>query len=182
MKTTSPKPRASTDHDVELPTRRGKTGTPGVEPATGEVSGQKKKEYKQPFRINVVGVWHSLAVLLVCSMGHEGGTFALSSPHSLDNEINDPYITMEEYVRCETEKALRNGQMYNWETAKYGKINYIRDINYLRFFETKFPPIVYDDALSSQHVDEVNWENETSLSEYDDGKYNAISKRKSLKK
>ncbi|GJV48619.1 hypothetical protein Tco_1438831 [Tanacetum coccineum] len=72
--------------------------------------------------------------------------------------------------------------MYNWETAKYGKINYIGDINYLRFFETKFPAIVYDDALSSQHVDEVNWKNETSLSEYDDGKYNAISERKAIKK
>ncbi|GKD34792.1 ty3-gypsy retrotransposon protein, partial [Tanacetum coccineum] len=57
--------------------------------------------------------------------------------------------------------------VYNWETAKYGKINYIGDINYLRFFEIKFPAIVYDDALSSQHVDEVNWKNETSLSEYD---------------
>nr|GEX74342.1 hypothetical protein [Tanacetum cinerariifolium] len=48
-------------------------------------------------------------------------------------------------------------------------------IKYITKFETKFPAIVYDDALSSQHVDEVNWKNETSLSEYDDGKYNAIS-------
>ncbi|GKB66114.1 hypothetical protein Tco_0927526 [Tanacetum coccineum] len=84
-------------------------------------------------------------------------------------------MTMEEYIQYETEKALRNNQVYNWETAKYGKINYFRDIDYLGFFETKFPAIVYDDALSSQHVDEVNWKNETSLSEYDDGKYNAIS-------
>ncbi|GJX17439.1 hypothetical protein Tco_0218271 [Tanacetum coccineum] len=88
--------------------------------------------------------------------------------------MDNPNITMEEYVRYETEKALRNGQMYNWETTKYGKINYIGDINYPRFFETKFPAIIYDDALSSQHVDEVNWKNKTSLSEYDDGKYNAI--------
>ncbi|GJW65162.1 hypothetical protein Tco_0117046, partial [Tanacetum coccineum] len=77
----------------------------------------------------------------------------------------------------------------------YGKISYcldIGDINYLRFFETKFPAIVYDDALrldfsseptlSSQHVDEVNWKNKTSLSKYDDEKYNVISKRKALKK
>ncbi|GJT13178.1 hypothetical protein Tco_0860220 [Tanacetum coccineum] len=72
--------------------------------------------------------------------------------------------------------------MYNWETAKYGNINYIGDINYLRYFERKFLAIVYDDALSSQHVDEVNWKNETSLSEYDDGKYNTISESKALKK
>ncbi|GJS52980.1 hypothetical protein Tco_0626342 [Tanacetum coccineum] len=89
--------------------------------------------------------------------------------------MDDPDIIMEEYVQYETEKALRNGQMYNGETAKYGKINYIGDINYLRFFETKFPAIVYDDALSSQHVDDDNWKNETSLSKYDYGKYNAIS-------
>ncbi|GJZ02636.1 hypothetical protein Tco_0520597, partial [Tanacetum coccineum] len=40
----------------------------------------------------------------------------------------------------------------------------------------------YDDALSSQHVDEVEWKIESSLSEYDDGKYNVISERKALKK
>ncbi|GJT43359.1 hypothetical protein Tco_0952074 [Tanacetum coccineum] len=101
--------------------------------------------------------------------------------------MDNPYITMKEYVQYEIEKALRNNQVFNWETAKYGKISWcldIGDINYLRFFETKFPAIVYDDALkleldfsseptlSSQHVDEVNWKNKTSLSEYDDENYN----------
>ncbi|GKC06826.1 hypothetical protein Tco_0998436, partial [Tanacetum coccineum] len=96
-------------------------------------------------------------------------------------------IIMEEYVQYETKRALRNGKVYNSETATYGKIRYVEDINYLRFFETKFPAIVYDDALtfesdfsseptvSSQHVDNVNLKNETSLSEFDDGKYNVIS-------
>nr|GFA60075.1 hypothetical protein [Tanacetum cinerariifolium] len=111
-------------------------------------------------------------------------------------EINNPYITMEEYIQYETDKALRNGQVYNWETAKYGMISWcldIRDIICLRFFETKFPAIVYDNAkselkflseptLSSQHVDEVDWKNKTSLSEHDDEKYNVISKRKAFKK
>ncbi|GJS74673.1 hypothetical protein Tco_0707514 [Tanacetum coccineum] len=41
--------------------------------------------------------------------------------------------------------------------------------------EAPICPIVYDDALSSHHADEVNWKNETSLSQHDDGKYNAIS-------
>ncbi|GJX30102.1 hypothetical protein Tco_0238181 [Tanacetum coccineum] len=70
----------------------------------------------------------------------------------------------------------------------------IGDINYLRFFETKFLAIVYDDALksdlefsskptlSSQHVDEIDWKNKTSLSEYDNEEYNVISKRKAKKK
>ncbi|GKA71592.1 hypothetical protein Tco_0777731 [Tanacetum coccineum] len=101
--------------------------------------------------------------------------------------MDNPDITIEEYVQYETKKALRNGQVYNWETATYGKIRYFDDINYLRFFETKFPAIVYEDALTSelefsseptvspQHVDEVNWKSETSFSEYDDEKYNVIS-------
>ncbi|GJT26155.1 retrovirus-related pol polyprotein from transposon TNT 1-94 [Tanacetum coccineum] len=94
--------------------------------------------------------------------------------------MEDPDITMEEYVQYETEKSLRIGKVYNWETAKYDKIDYLGDIDYLRFFETKFPAIIYDDALSSQHVDEVNWNNETSLSKYCDE--NVISKRKALNK
>ncbi|GJZ89890.1 hypothetical protein Tco_0661817, partial [Tanacetum coccineum] len=90
-------------------------------------------------------------------------------------------------VQYETEKALRNNQVYNWKTAKYGKISWrldIKDINCLRFFETKFSAIVYDDALKleldfssdptlcSQHVNKVNWKNKTSLAEYDGEKYN----------
>nr|GEY26759.1 zinc finger, CCHC-type [Tanacetum cinerariifolium] len=38
---------------------------------------------------------------------------------AIKREMDDPDITMEEYVRFEIEKALRNGQMYNWETVKY---------------------------------------------------------------
>ncbi|GJR89459.1 hypothetical protein Tco_0213470 [Tanacetum coccineum] len=101
--------------------------------------------------------------------------------------MEDSNMTIKEYVQYETDKALRNGKVYNWDNATYGKINYIGDINYLRFFETKFPYIVYKDALTSvldfsseptvspQHVNVVNWKNETSLSEYDDKKYDFIS-------
>nr|GFC00756.1 hypothetical protein [Tanacetum cinerariifolium] len=64
--------------------------------------------------------------------------------------MDNPNITMEEYVHYETEKALRNGKVYNWETAMYGQIMYVEGVNYLRFFESKFPAIVYDDALTSE--------------------------------
>nr|GEV27265.1 hypothetical protein [Tanacetum cinerariifolium] len=37
-------------------------------------------------------------------------------------EMNDPDITMKEYIRLETEKVLKKGKVYNWETATYGKI------------------------------------------------------------
>nr|GEV59269.1 hypothetical protein [Tanacetum cinerariifolium] len=33
--------------------------------------------------------------------------------------MDDPNITIEEYIRLEEEKAHRNGKVYNWETATY---------------------------------------------------------------
>ncbi|GJV26273.1 hypothetical protein Tco_1378968 [Tanacetum coccineum] len=64
--------------------------------------------------------------------------------------MDDHDITMEEYVQLETERALRNSNVYNWETATYGKIWYDEDVHYLRLFETKFPTIVYNDAMASK--------------------------------
>ncbi|GJR92750.1 hypothetical protein Tco_0264924 [Tanacetum coccineum] len=64
--------------------------------------------------------------------------------------MNDPDITMEEYIQLEAEKACRRGQEFNWETATYGKIWYDEDVHYLRLFETEFPAIVYNDALASK--------------------------------
>nr|GFA27753.1 hypothetical protein [Tanacetum cinerariifolium] len=101
--------------------------------------------------------------------------------------MDDLDITMEEYVRIETERALRNGKVYNYETAIYGKIWYEEDVHYLRAFGTEFRAIVYNDALASksdfsseptvspQHLDKISLKNETSLSEYDGEKYNVIS-------
>ncbi|GKG47313.1 hypothetical protein Tco_0504510, partial [Tanacetum coccineum] len=36
--------------------------------------------------------------------------------------MDDPNITMEEYIGLEEEKARKRGKVFNWETAKYGKI------------------------------------------------------------
>ncbi|GJZ48877.1 hypothetical protein Tco_0603067 [Tanacetum coccineum] len=36
--------------------------------------------------------------------------------------MDDPNIIMEEYIRLEEEKARKHGKVFNWETAKYGKI------------------------------------------------------------
>nr|GEU77210.1 hypothetical protein [Tanacetum cinerariifolium] len=57
---------------------------------------------------------------------------------------------MEEYIRLEEEKARRHGKVYNWETATYGKIWYDEDVHDLRSVETKFPAIVFDNALTSK--------------------------------
>ncbi|GKG26226.1 hypothetical protein Tco_0399372, partial [Tanacetum coccineum] len=65
-------------------------------------------------------------------------------------EIDDPGITIEEYIWLEIEKALRKGKVYIWETATYCKNRYDEDVHFLRFIETKFPAIVYNDALTSE--------------------------------
>ncbi|GKB95550.1 hypothetical protein Tco_0981687 [Tanacetum coccineum] len=65
--------------------------------------------------------------------------------------MEDPDITMEEYIQLEAEKAHRRGQTFNWETATYGKVRYFEDIDYFKDFETEFPAIVYKDALTSKH-------------------------------
>ncbi|GJZ87557.1 hypothetical protein Tco_0659167 [Tanacetum coccineum] len=64
--------------------------------------------------------------------------------------MDSPNITMEEYIRLEEEKAHRHGKVYNWETAKYGKIWYDKDVHDLRSIETEFPAIVFNDELSSE--------------------------------
>ncbi|GJV39871.1 hypothetical protein Tco_1418311 [Tanacetum coccineum] len=55
--------------------------------------------------------------------------------------MDNPNITMEEYIRLEEEKARRCGKVYNWETAKYDKIWYDEDVHDLRSIEIEFPVI-----------------------------------------
>ncbi|GJU94034.1 hypothetical protein Tco_1318790 [Tanacetum coccineum] len=62
----------------------------------------------------------------------------------------DPNITMEEYIRLEEEKAQKRGKVFNWKTAKYGKIWNGEDIYDLRSVETEFPAIAFNDELSSK--------------------------------
>ncbi|GJS34874.1 hypothetical protein Tco_0533256 [Tanacetum coccineum] len=60
--------------------------------------------------------------------------------------MDDPNITMEEYISLEEEKARKRGKVFNWETAKYGKIWYDEDIHDLRSVETEFPAIAFNDG------------------------------------
>ncbi|GJY18042.1 hypothetical protein Tco_0389533 [Tanacetum coccineum] len=64
--------------------------------------------------------------------------------------MDDPNITMEEYIRLEEEKARRHGKVYNWETATYGKIWDNEDVHDLGSVETEFPAIVFNDTLTSE--------------------------------
>ncbi|GJV39062.1 hypothetical protein Tco_1417502 [Tanacetum coccineum] len=63
--------------------------------------------------------------------------------------MDDPNITMEEYIRLEEEKAQKHRKVFNWETAKYGKIWYDEDIHDLESVESEFPAIAFNDRVSS---------------------------------
>ncbi|GJZ48082.1 hypothetical protein Tco_0601914 [Tanacetum coccineum] len=64
--------------------------------------------------------------------------------------MDDPNITMEEYIRLEEEKAQRHGRTFNWQTATYGKMEYCKDEDdSFTNFETEYSAIVFDDTLTS---------------------------------
>ncbi|GKC60383.1 hypothetical protein Tco_1087981 [Tanacetum coccineum] len=64
--------------------------------------------------------------------------------------MDDPNITMEEYIRLEEEKAQKRRKVFNWETAKYGKIWFDEDIHDLRSVETEFLTIAFNNEVSSE--------------------------------
>ncbi|GJR84531.1 reverse transcriptase domain-containing protein [Tanacetum coccineum] len=55
-------------------------------------------------------------------------------------------------IRLEEEKAQKHGKVFNWETAKYGRIWYDEDVHDLRFVETEFPAIIFNDNLTSNET------------------------------
>nr|GEW94233.1 hypothetical protein [Tanacetum cinerariifolium] len=64
--------------------------------------------------------------------------------------MENPDITMEEYIQLEAKKAHRRGQEFNWKTATYDNVMYFVDIDYFKDFETDFLATVYKDALKSE--------------------------------
>ncbi|GKE22191.1 hypothetical protein Tco_1433703 [Tanacetum coccineum] len=118
--------------------------------------------------------------------------------------MDDPNITMEEYIRLEEEKAQNHGKVFNWETAKYETLSYEPTVSSLNDeidfrisfddsddedytdFENEFPAIVYNEALTSkldflteptvspQHIDEFNLKDETSLFKCDKEEQNVL--------
>nr|GEY17362.1 hypothetical protein [Tanacetum cinerariifolium] len=62
--------------------------------------------------------------------------------------MDDPNITIEEYIRLEEEKARRRGKVYNWETVTYGNIWDNEDVHDLRSIDTEFLAIVFNDTLT----------------------------------
>ncbi|GKE74726.1 hypothetical protein Tco_1536767 [Tanacetum coccineum] len=64
--------------------------------------------------------------------------------------MDNPSITMKEYIRLQEEKALSQGETFNWQTATYGKMEYCEDEDdCFTNFKIKFPAIVLDNTLTS---------------------------------
>ncbi|GKB01334.1 hypothetical protein Tco_0829378 [Tanacetum coccineum] len=108
--------------------------------------------------------------------------------------MDNPDITMEEYIELEAEKARRHCQEFNREIATYGKVRYFKDIDYFKDFENEFPAIfpaiVYNDALATDHkisseppvspLDNNDIDFRISLDESDDEDYICIFDKSSF--
>nr|GEV76692.1 hypothetical protein [Tanacetum cinerariifolium] len=64
--------------------------------------------------------------------------------------MDDPNVTMEEYIRLEEEKDHRRDKVYNLKTAKYGKIWDNEDVHDLESIGTEFLAIVFNYTLTSE--------------------------------
>ncbi|GKD87313.1 hypothetical protein Tco_1358467, partial [Tanacetum coccineum] len=64
--------------------------------------------------------------------------------------MEDPNMTMEEYIKFEEEKARRRGRVFNWKTVTYGKIKVDYDLYDLRSMEAEFQAIVINDVVAPQ--------------------------------
>ncbi|GKF43500.1 hypothetical protein Tco_0130052, partial [Tanacetum coccineum] len=74
--------------------------------------------------------------------------------------MDDPNITMEEYIRFEEEKSRRRGKVFNWKTAKYGKICSLNDeIDFKISFDDSDDEdytVIYDKNSFSYKIISVN--------------------------
>ncbi|GJW95239.1 hypothetical protein Tco_0174911 [Tanacetum coccineum] len=64
--------------------------------------------------------------------------------------MDNPNLTMEEYIRLEEEKARKRGKVFNGKTATYGKIKIDDDLYDLSSMEAEFPAIVINDDFAPQ--------------------------------
>ncbi|GJT76303.1 hypothetical protein Tco_1043028 [Tanacetum coccineum] len=77
--------------------------------------------------------------------------------NTLRLKIDNPNITMEEYIRLQEEKALSQGETFNWQTATYGKMEYCEDEDdCFTNFESAFPAIVLDNTITAREA--LSWE------------------------
>ncbi|GJZ35543.1 hypothetical protein Tco_0581360, partial [Tanacetum coccineum] len=71
--------------------------------------------------------------------------------------MDDPNITMKEYIRLKEEKARKPGKVFNWETDKYGKIWYDEEEQNILYFNDLFPfNIIHPDDLNLEKDNDDN--------------------------
>ncbi|GJZ65723.1 hypothetical protein Tco_0622419 [Tanacetum coccineum] len=104
--------------------------------------------------------------------------------------MDDPNMTMEEYIKLEEEKARRHGRVFNWQIATYGKIRVDDDLHKLSYVEAEFPAIIINDAFAPQDAlqcksqvstpvsDEIDFR--ISFDESDDEDYTKICDKNSF--
>nr|GEV24470.1 hypothetical protein [Tanacetum cinerariifolium] len=105
--------------------------------------------------------------------------------------MDDPNITIDEYIKLQAEKAQRRRQTFNWETATYGK-SYCEDLDFFIDFKADYPAIVYNDALTSNvnvpskqpvsiyNAIKADIDFSISFSDSDNEEYNSICDKKSF--
>ncbi|GJU11139.1 hypothetical protein Tco_1133535 [Tanacetum coccineum] len=95
--------------------------------------------------------------------------------------MDNPDITMEEYIRLEEEKAHRHGKVYNWETAKYDETSlseYDEVEQNVLYLNDLFPfNIIYPDNLKS---DKDNDDNEIDIIQFSGDNVNTQGSKKFL--
>ncbi|GJS34628.1 hypothetical protein Tco_0533010 [Tanacetum coccineum] len=78
----------------------------------------------------VLKIWNQYNIL----ENIKGGPYFKKSPirriQLLDTPMDNPNLTMEEYMRLEEEKARKRGKVFNWKTATYGKNQWDDEVYY----------------------------------------------------
>nr|GEW34675.1 hypothetical protein [Tanacetum cinerariifolium] len=78
--------------------------------------------------------------------------------------MDDPNITMKEYIRLEEEKTRRQGRTLDWQTARYVKTEYYENDNdSFTNLETEYPAIVFDDIAFSREPTRTGAEKVTGV-------------------
>ncbi|GJY76778.1 ribonuclease H-like domain-containing protein [Tanacetum coccineum] len=85
--------------------------------------------------------------------------------------MNDPNVTMEEYIIIEEEKAQSHGLTFNWQTVTFGRMEHYEEECFTNFKE-EFPAIVFE----RMNGDSFDTEQEGMMKEYDDGREDYMTK------
>ncbi|GJU64484.1 hypothetical protein Tco_1246319 [Tanacetum coccineum] len=126
---------------------------------------------------------------MVSSLNDNKLDFKISFDESDDEDytvnMDDPNITMEEYISLEEEKDLISFDE-SVDEDYTPEVSYFDDLDFFKDFENEFPAIVYNDALtfksdllteptiSPRHIDEFDLKDETSLLECDEKEQNIL--------